>query len=244
MHDTALEIGQQFFTTYMTGLPAASILDVGSLNVNGSLRQCAPAGVRYTGVDLVAGPGVDTVLSDPHKLPFADGAFDAVVSTSCFEHDPMFWLTFIEIVRVTKPSGVIYISAPSNGWYHCYPMDNWRFYPDAGLSLESWAQHQGFEVHLLESFIARRRNDIWNDCVMVFERGPVSLRSGLRMCDAFPGAMNVRRSDRPGQVLNRFDATEDQQYLSQLMQSLGKRETHIAWLQQELNKAKGAVQAI
>ncbi len=79
---------------------------------------------------------------------------------------------------------------------------------------------------------------------MVFERGPVSLRSGLRMCDAFPGAMNVRRSDRPGQVFNRFDATEDQQYLSQLMQSLGKRETHIAWLQQELNKAKGAVQAI
>lgn len=243
MHDTAFELGQLFFKTYLTGRLGVAILDVGSLNVNGSLRQCAPVESVYTGVDLIAGDGVDIVLEESHKLPFGAGVFDAVVSTSCFEHDPMFWLTFIEIVRVTKPGGIIYVSAPSNGCYHRYPLDNWRFYPDAGISLEAWARHQGFELRLLELFIARRRNDVWNDCVMVFERGPTGQLFGQRMCDDFSDAMNVRRSDRPDEIFNRFDATEDQRFISLLLGQLGERDARIARLEQELNTPGGTTRA-
>jgi SAM-dependent methyltransferase len=244
MHDTALELGEQFFKTYLTAAGKNyTILDVGSLSVNGSLRQYAPAGSLYTGVDLMAGEGVDVVLESSYQLPFGDENFDVVVSTSCFEHDPMFWLTFIEMVRVTKSRGVIYLSVPSNGWYHTFPMDNWRFYPDAGLSLESWAKHQGFDMRQLESFTTRRRTDVWNDCVMVFEKGPAAGRSAQRMCDHFPNAMNIRRSHRPGDVANRSEATEDQQIMHALIQAVRQRDARIAALEQELTTYHRAASA-
>jgi len=169
MHDTALEFGRAFFETYLPG-GEGTILEVGALDVNGSLRALAPRRATYLGVDMVAGTGVDRVLDDPHVLPFPDQAFDAVVATSCFEHDPMFWVTFLEMVRVTRLHGYIYINSPSNGWFHQHPRDNWRFYPDAGLSLRDWARREGFDVALVESFIGRRRRNTWNDCVMVFHR--------------------------------------------------------------------------
>jgi SAM-dependent methyltransferase len=98
------------------------VLDVGARDVNGSVRDFCPPNADYIGVDLDAGPGVDHVLDDPTKLPFDDDTFDVVMSTSCFEHDQMFWLTFAEMRRVLKPSGYIYINAPSNGAYNSYRM--------------------------------------------------------------------------------------------------------------------------
>src|SRR5689334_5959147 len=121
MHDTALQIGDLFFQYFLT--PTSRILDFGSQDVNGSLRRIALPTMTYVGVDLVPGAGVDVVLGDPTKLPFEDNSFDAVVSTSCFEHDPMFWESFLEAVRVTAAGGYIYINAPSNGDYHRHPMD-------------------------------------------------------------------------------------------------------------------------
>lgn len=108
-----------------------NILDIGSRNVNGTLRDVRPEGCGYLCVDLGAGPGVDLVLSDPHQLPLAEQSFDMVVSTSCLEHDPMFWLTFLEMCRILRHGGYIYINGP----YHGYPYDHWRFYPDSGMAL-------------------------------------------------------------------------------------------------------------
>jgi len=193
MHDTAHQIGRLFFELYFDG-QAPSVLDVGSPDFNGSLRACVPAGTKYLGVDLEAGAGVDIVLKDPHKLPFEPNSFDAAVSSSCFEHDQMFWLTFLEMVRVTKKEGFIYISAPSNGSYHEYPYDNWRFYPDAGLALTEWAKTAGLRLRLIESFVARRVGDYWNDCVLVFCKG--AKRAALPpklLCDLVPAPFNVRR---------------------------------------------------
>lgn len=41
-------------------------------------------------------------------MPFGDGAFDAVVASSVFEHDVAFWITFREMCRVVRPGGTIY----------------------------------------------------------------------------------------------------------------------------------------
>jgi SAM-dependent methyltransferase len=46
---------------------------------------------------------------------FADEAFDCVLCASVFEHDKYFWKTVSEIKRVTKPGGVIAMSAPGYG---------------------------------------------------------------------------------------------------------------------------------
>jgi predicted O-methyltransferase YrrM/SAM-dependent methyltransferase len=226
MHDTARDIGQRFFETYVE-LPLAKILEIGSYNVNGTLRDCAPPGAIYVGVDLSPGPGVDIVLEDPHLLPFADKHFDAVVSSSCFEHDPMFWVTFMQAVRVTKTGGFIYINAPSNGSYHTVPFDNWRFYPDAALSLVKWASHNGHQVELLESFIAKRQRDVWNDCVMVFCKGLKSKTGHRRIVDVLPGAYNIRRS-ATGDVENRQIHTEDMLLLDEARARFDAHEREVA----------------
>lgn len=167
MHDTAYELGAQFFKHYWKD-SYSDVLDLGAMNVNGSLRDFCPAEAKYIGADLGPGKGVDVVITDPTALPFPDESFDVIVSSSCFEHDSFFWLTFMEFVRLLKKGGVIYINAPSNGAFHRYPLDCWRFYPDAAVALTKWARKMGSSLDLVESFIAGRKADIWNDCIMVF----------------------------------------------------------------------------
>lgn len=194
MHDTANETGRLFFETYWR--PSFKrILDVGALNVNGTLRDHAPPGSDYVGLDMEKGPGVDIVHPDQSApFPFADSSFDLVVSTSCFEHSLMFWATFLEMVRVVRPGGFIYINAPSNGNYHAYPYDCWRFYPDAGLALAAWARSAGYrEACLVESFFSRPQSDIWTDCTMVFSKSALDPAAPLALLSAAaPGCYNVR----------------------------------------------------
>jgi SAM-dependent methyltransferase len=169
MHDTALQIGRHFFAVY--ALPTSMIVELGAFNVNGTLRDVAPRDARYIGLDLTPGPGVDVVIGANAALPLASAAADMVVSSSMFEHDGFFWQTFLEMARITKPGGIIYINAPSNGLYHRYPVDNWRFYPDCGKALASGAVSQGCDLALIESFIAERVNDVWNDFDAIFRKG-------------------------------------------------------------------------
>jgi len=143
MHDTAMWWGKQFLNNYsITG----KVLEIGACNRNGGLRDVCPEGCEWIGVDLEEGPGVDVVLEDPHKLPFPDNSFDAVISSSVFEHADFFWEIFKEKCRCVKPGGHIYINAPSTGEYHPYPSDSWRFYRDAAFSLEKWSRVCGYPV--------------------------------------------------------------------------------------------------
>lgn len=132
------------------------ILEVGSQDVNGGLRTYAPLHWDYVGVDLAPGPGVDHVLADAYHYPFEAESFDAVVSTSAFEHMNFFWLSFLEMLRVTRRDGYVFITAPSNVRYHgdMVPPDSWRFFGDAGSSLEAWGHMSGYPgLRRLEGFV-------------------------------------------------------------------------------------------
>ena len=168
MHDTAMMFGKLFFSTYLKDASGLKIIDIGAQDINGSLRSVAPLNNTYVGVDFVEGKGVDVILSDPYVLPFQNSSIDVVVSSSCYEHTDFFWLSFSEALRVLKPTGLLYINAPSNGPYHRYPVDCWRFYPDSGVALQKWGNRCGYECTLLESFIGLRKNDIWHDFIGVF----------------------------------------------------------------------------
>jgi SAM-dependent methyltransferase len=139
------------------------ILDVGSLNINGSFKEIfVRSGWQYTGIDIVKGTDVDIVLKDPYKYPFIDDTFDVTVSSSCFEHNEMFWLSFSEMVRVTKNNGYMFISAPYKDGIHKAPVDCWRFLPDGYKALTKWCSG----VELVESYIDVRPN---RDCVGIFK---------------------------------------------------------------------------
>lgn len=169
MHDTALKIGKAAIEIYAAG--TSPILEVGSLDVNGSLRQFAPDGSSYVGVDLEPGKNVDIVVNSGKPFPFKNEAFELILASSVLEHDPAFWQTFLELARLLRRGGHLYINAPSNGAVHRYPEDHWRFYPDSGRALERWSCSQGHQMQLIESFTAPREGDIWNDFVAVFRKG-------------------------------------------------------------------------
>lgn len=172
MHYSALQNCQQFFESYGESIniisPNAHVVEIGSQDVNGSLRTLCPEHFKYTGVDFVAGKGVDLILDDPYTLPFESESVDVVLSSSCFEHSEMFWLLYIEIMRILKPTGVFYLNVPSNGELHRWPVDCWRFYPDSGRALITWAKRNGMNSQLLESYTSTQIGDQWNDFVAVF----------------------------------------------------------------------------
>jgi SAM-dependent methyltransferase len=168
MHDSAMKYGAAFFNAYLKNTKDLTIVDIGSQDVNGSLRSVAPPNNKYIGVDFVEAKGVDVVITDPYSLPFEDESVDVVVSSSCFEHSEFFWLLFNEILRILKPNGLLYINAPATGMFHRYPVDCWRFYPDSGVALQNWGKRSGYNCALLESFVGTRMNFIWNDFVAIF----------------------------------------------------------------------------
>ena len=133
------------------------ILDVGSKSYEGHAAYRSlfdGMDVEYLGLDLEPGPGVDLVPSHPFVWKeLADEDFDAAVCGQVFEHNPMFWITFAEIARVLKPGGLTMVIAPGKGAVHRYPVDCWRFYPDAWHSL---CAYTGME--LVETFFEDRGN--------------------------------------------------------------------------------------
>ena len=54
--------------------------------------------------------------------------------------------SFLELLRVLKQDGILYINAPSNGDFHRGShVDVYRFYPDAGKALEKWGKDNNYK---------------------------------------------------------------------------------------------------
>lgn len=180
MHETAYRTGQLFFATYARD-DWGRALEIGSANVNGSLREFCPSQVHYVGLDRFPGPGVDLVADLSQGLPCEAGSFDVVLSSSALEHDPAFWETFCNAVRLLKPAGLLYLCAPSNNGFHRYPLDCWRFYPDAGKALENWAHRQGLTIELVESFTTPPEQSGWSDFIAIFSKPPHRFQANARL---------------------------------------------------------------
>jgi SAM-dependent methyltransferase len=111
-----------------------SVLEVGSMDVNGSARSVLtpldPS--RYVGIDMVAGRGVDQVMSVSFLTDhFGPEAFDLVVSTEMLEHVQDWRWAVAQLKRVTRSGGCLLVTTRSPGFhYHGYPHDFWRFTVD------------------------------------------------------------------------------------------------------------------
>lgn len=134
------------FVGLVEAMPAPTVLEIGARNVTGVMRRdMFPGAGRFIGCDIHPGEGVDLVV-DAHKLSDAIPAasVDAIFSVSVFEHLVYPWKAILEINRVLKPGGYLFISTHPAWPPHELPWDFWRF-PEAGLA-HLLAAPTGFEL--------------------------------------------------------------------------------------------------
>ena len=124
-------------------LRGATVLDVGG--GPGYFRDAfAAAGSTYWALDAdvgelsgLGGIAAGTVIGDGMRLPFRDDAVDLCYSSNVLEHVPEPWRMADEMLRVTRPGGVAFISYTS--WYG------------------PWGGHETAPWHFLGGDRARRR---------------------------------------------------------------------------------------
>lgn len=168
MHKSSYEKMKMFVNNHLNQFEDRhiKILDIGSMDVNGSYKSLFQKSKwEYTGCDLEQGKNVDVVLSQPYYWGDIESqSYDVVVSGQVFEHIEYFWITIMEICRVTKEEGYICIIAPSSGHEHRYPVDCWRFYRDGFSALAKYAN-----LKLIDAYTDW--NDTgWKDSVLICKK--------------------------------------------------------------------------
>lgn len=106
----------------------ASVLEVGSRNVNGSVRDLIePHASEYIGVDMIGGDGVDRICRGENLVErFGLFSFDVVVSTETLEHCQQ-WQHVIENIKAVARETVVLTTRSPGFPYHEHPGDYWRF---------------------------------------------------------------------------------------------------------------------
>jgi SAM-dependent methyltransferase len=147
------------------------------------------AGARYVGLDADAGemalhgrrpePG-STIQGSGLELPFRTGSIDICFSSNVLEHVPDPWRMGDEMVRVTRPGGLVFLS-----------FNNWLA-PNGGHETAPW--------HYLGGDRARARFEVKNGRPPKNYYGrslfPVSIGSALTWARRNPGAALVEAVPR------------------------------------------------
>lgn len=183
MHPSAFAHVTQCVRRYMSEDQEYRVLDFGAGVSPGQTRthRTIFEGYRcsYVGVDIRPSDNVDIVMSKPYSVPVPSNSVDVVVSGQVLEHIPFFWASMLELARVVKPRGLIFITVPSRGHKHS-AVDCWRYYPDGLRALAAAARLTLREAHThFPPLNEQNRHDYaaidsahhyWGDTVGVFEK--------------------------------------------------------------------------
>lgn len=140
MHQSVREWMERYAWEFAQG-EGLSILEVGSLDVNGGVRDLFPKASSYIGTDLVAGPGVD-IVSDILETPGWRAGFGLVICLEMLEHCRAPWIAIFNMHRALRPGGTLLLTTRGYGFHlHEHPVDYWRFGPGC---LENLLEDVGF----------------------------------------------------------------------------------------------------
>lgn len=123
MHEQAYA----FVARSVAGRPAGRVLEIGSHDVNGSVRPLFPSAERYHGIDLSPGPGVDEVADAADWEP--DGTYDVVVSTEVLEHAPRWRDVLGTAWRALGPGGRLVVTCATDPRPPHSAVDGWALRP-------------------------------------------------------------------------------------------------------------------
>lgn len=113
------------FARKHAGRFSGRVLEVGSYNVNGSVREAIPVTI---GTDMREGPGVDEVLDASSLLEFyGPNSFDGVVSCDALEHIEDWHGALVNMWGVLKDGPLLLTMASPKKGMHSYPHDYWRW---------------------------------------------------------------------------------------------------------------------
>jgi hypothetical protein len=118
------------------------VLEVGSLNVNGTVRDFFK-GCDYYGIDLGPGPCVDLV-KHVVELPVGGPLFDVVISVEALEHDVMWVRSLPAMWALVKPCGLLIVTCAglkrgqhgvhgASPWCSPYTLDHYQGLSDEDL---------------------------------------------------------------------------------------------------------------
>jgi SAM-dependent methyltransferase len=126
MNKVTLDFIQKYTTHEM--IQGKSVLEIGSLNVNGSIRpyieSLSPR--CYIGIDFIPGNNVDIVMDILN--PAFQVTFDVVICLYAMEHIRKWYTATQNMVDLLKLNGLLIFAVPNKKFhYHGYPHDWWRW---------------------------------------------------------------------------------------------------------------------
>lgn len=128
-NQACLDFGRKHLTE--TDIKNKDVIEIGAMDVNGSLRYVAESlgPARYVGVDIVEGKGVDEVCSVYDLAErFGRESFDLAISSEMIEHVQDWRGAINQIKSIIRPGGAVMLTTRSFPFpYHDYPYDYWRF---------------------------------------------------------------------------------------------------------------------
>jgi len=134
----------QHFIAKCREIPSPRVLETGAFRSQPDRstlhKQWVPHASAFVGTDFRSGPDVD-LTADLHTLANKAGTetFDIVISCATLEHVKYPHLAALNMLKVLKVNGLIFIHTHQTFPLHAYPNDYYRFSREALQSLFSSA---------------------------------------------------------------------------------------------------------
>jgi SAM-dependent methyltransferase len=207
----------------MVPAAARSVLDVGC-GMGANLNELRARGRRPVGVTLsraeaatVRAQGHECVVADcSRRLPFSDGAFDAIILSHVLEHLPWPEQAVRGLPRLLEPGGLIFVAVPNVMFFRTrlrlvagrFPREATGVFDETHLRWFTWATPEELAARAGCTVVAKD-GDAWFREIRWVPRwlGRVAVRARPNLC-----AQQIRFALRPAEAT----AQQDPRWLSAL----------------------------